>query len=175
MFLLAEAQFNSTTMSLDGVHEKLRANGCHSPTRESLYRVFKAIKSSAMLARLTLEPGKTLEVRLLDVLKILNGPDARLDITGARGCEFSGWYTEFLTLKLGGLIDMNPHGIVIPHLFLTKFCGGDITEDQLKESLWDWLAKHSVLDRVRYDILERVRKYDLTHLLLAGTYTNRSL
>ncbi|MNK64292.1 hypothetical protein D3C87_835270 [compost metagenome] len=154
------------------VYEKLRREGCHSPTRGSLLRVFKAIKTLCMLAKLSDEEvwrSRNL-LSMEALLKQLNGPEGRLDLTG-RGFEFSGWYTEIFAFEVAGLITGPSHSFRVTEKFFKRFCDNR-PEEEIHDHLIEFI--HYYGDKIHAEIVNRAKRFDLVHLLVAAVFTERT-
>lgn len=176
MFLLADTvDYGPEYTNQDdfpALYQKLRQEGCHSPTRGSLLRVFKGIKNLCMLAKLADDEvwraKRRLSMEML--LKQLNGPEGRLDITG-RGFEFSGWYTEIYAFEAANLISGVGHSFAVSETFFKRFCDNR-PEEEIHDHLIEYL--HYYGDRVHNEIVHRIKRFDLVHLLVAATFAERS-
>lgn len=173
MYLLATEYCTHLHKDFDEIYATLRENGCHSPTRESISRVFRAARGLAMLAKLEMPTGyDTVVIQTEMLLKQLDGPNKTLDLTG-NGFEFSGWYTEIATLLTSGLLNYHTrHTMSITNRFKNMI--RDNPEDKLEEALFDYLESIQILDKIRIDIVNRAKRFELVHLLLAGMYAGRN-
>ena len=175
MYLLSEDYCSVMSRDFQRVHDKLRDNGCHSPTKDSIIKVFKAVKALAALSRLTSEAtDQRIAISTETLIRMLNGTDATLDISG-NGIEFTGWYTELYAFVASGLLEHSSRtGLVITRKFIRQFCS-DPYEDAntVNDRLFEFFQECQVMDRVRIEIVNRAKRFEIVHLLLAGMYAER--
>lgn len=152
-------------------HNELRNNGCHSPTRISTIKVFKAVKKLVLLEKLkkTNVNDKVRSISMTDLVKMLNGPGAELNFTG-NGIEFTGWYTEVYLLKLYGMIRISRGTIEITEWFHQIATDPSQTDDELCDELLDKLEQYHL--RLREEITSRCNRFGISHLLLELAYAN---
>lgn len=153
------------------IYQKLRREGCHSPTRKSIIRVFKAIKNVIMIAKLADEANWTNNkiLSMESLLKQLNGPEGRVDFTGI-GYEYSGWYTEIYAFEAAGLISGAGRSFRVTETFFKRFCDNR-PEEVIHDHLIEFIGYYS--DRIKQQILHRIKRFDLVDLLLTATFTER--
>ncbi len=174
MFVLRDEIGNVHDMDFDAIHEKLRANGCHSPTEESLYKLFRVIKQLSVVSRLQ---NDRIDDKIImsgeAILRQLKGEDTRLDLTG-NGFEFTGWYTELLLFTFAGLIEGHGRlGFSVTHRFIRDFCRANEDYVIIQERFLEHVQQNEYVNRLRTEIINRVKRFELVNLLLAGSYASR--
>lgn len=152
-------------------HEILRDNGCHSPTRESIIVVFRALKRLCLHEKMRNENGRVTSVSMEHLVRILNGPDAKINITG-NGMEFTGWWSEIALFQFAQLIFVGRGYIGITPAFLSKFCGyTSETDEEVYERLHDHLKEFHIM--LRQMIVERCIAFKIVHYLIELGYSGR--
>lgn len=172
MFLLSRDLSRLNLSSWEDHHQTLRSNGCHSPTEESIWQVFCALKRTLLVSKLTTtEENKFKDsMPLLDLLRFLNGPDAQLDLTG-NGYEFSGWYSELFVLSTLGLIDCNSRAIRFRVRF-RDMVGREPEEERAELNL---MVNHPTVQHVLMgELLSRIQRFGLTKVLLFQAYADKT-
>jgi len=169
-------RFDSENVPFSRIEEQLRENGCNSPTFERIWEVFRKIQQLIVINKLNSgEPSSWGHIRMLDLRKMLNGPDDRLDF-GGNGIEFSKWYIELLTLQAAGLISMGSlhHRISCSTLVIGNFGLKNPTEDEIQAILHRMVTDDKVLRTIKQHIITRAKAFDIVHLLVDAMYAERS-
>lgn len=171
MYLLGYSVKSGREGTFEDAYKILRDNGCHSPTRDSIRTTFRALKTLAMLNKLH---GKGLHERVpvLDFLKQVNGPEARLDLTGV-GWEFSGWFTELMCFEAASLIDVSGKSILMKLELHKLYFQRAASEEVVLEQLYDKFQEFHTFRKVQQRIIERVTRFGLVNVLLEATFVER--
>jgi hypothetical protein len=171
MYLLSYSSKYGREDSFDNLYAQLRENGCHSPTRDSIRKVYRALKTLAMINKLH-GKGVNERIPMLELLKQLNGNHAELDLTGC-GWEFNGWYTEILSFDLAQLILVSNRSFLVSRTLHQKFFQSDVGEEQLIDELEYAFYNTRTYQKIRSTIIERINRFGLNHLLLEAMYVER--